>query len=139
MKKETSAGIIIVFNNKYLLLNYPVSFRAPKEYWGLVKGHIENEESLEETAIREAKEETGIDVEIIQGFKEKILYHFKIDGKLIEKTVYFFVARSNVDRVIISKEHKGFQWLEFDESMKKLNYENDKAVLRKADEFLNKK
>lgn len=137
MKKEESAGIIIFHDKKYLLLNYPKTTRAPKEYWGLVKGHVEKGETAEEAAKREVKEETGIVAGIIDGFMEKITYHFRFNGELIEKSVIFFVGLSETDKVVLSHEHKGFGWFEFEEAVKKLSYDNDKDVLRKAHEFLN--
>ncbi len=137
MKKEESAGIIIVYDKKYLLLNYPKTTRAPTEYWGLVKGHIEAGETSKEAALREVKEETGIDAEVINGFMEKITYHFKFNGELIEKSVIFYVGKSKTENVVLSHEHKGFGWFEFKDALKKLSYENDKEVLRKAHGFLN--
>lgn len=43
-------------------------------YYGFPKGHLEKNEIEEQTAIRETYEEVGINVEIIQGFREKIEY-----------------------------------------------------------------
>ena len=42
--------------------------------WGLPKGHVENNETEQETALREVMEETGINAEIIEGFREQIEY-----------------------------------------------------------------
>ena len=44
-------------------------------HWGFVKGHVEDNETEKETALRELKEETGLSkVEFIEGFKEKTHY-----------------------------------------------------------------
>ena len=58
MIEETSAGIVIFRreNSKilFLLLHYPSG------HWDFVKGKMEKGESVQQTAIRETKEETGI-------------------------------------------------------------------------------
>ena len=64
MKEERSAGVVIFLEKPegihFLLLNYPTG------HWDFVKGKIEQGENNHQTAIREAKEETGIsDLEFI--------------------------------------------------------------------------
>lgn len=136
---ETSAGIIVYYDfedkRKYLLLHYE------EGHWDLPKGHVENQEKLEETAIRETFEETGLNVNIIKGFKEKISYFFKDkynNFRLVNKEVYFFLGKANKTEIKLSHEHIGYEWLDFQESMKKLTYTNTKKILVKANEFLNK-
>ena len=58
MKYEKSCGCIIIDNRKVLLV------KQTSGDWGFPKGHVENNETEIETAIRETKEETNIDVEI---------------------------------------------------------------------------
>lgn len=69
MKKENQmvsmvAGVIIKQNNKYLL----VQEGEPRIYglWNFPAGHVDMGESIEEAAIREAKEEVGYNVELIK-------------------------------------------------------------------------
>ena len=50
-------------------------------YWSFPKGHVENGETEEETAKREIKEETGIDVYIDSGFRETVTYSPRKDAK----------------------------------------------------------
>ena len=85
MPIEKSAGAIIFRkeNNNffYLLLHYPSSAKAPKEYWDFPKGHIEKGEDEIKTVKREVEEETGLkDIKIIEGFREWIKYFFKFEG-----------------------------------------------------------
>jgi bis(5'-nucleosidyl)-tetraphosphatase len=144
MSKEKSAGAIIfrLENEKilYLVLHYPFSSKANKEYWDLAKGHIEQGESEKDTARREVQEETGLtNIEFFDGFREEIHYWFQWEGKKISKTVAFYLAQTKEKDVTISEEHIGFLWLPFKEAVEKLTYENAKQILQKARNFLSAK
>ena len=141
MPIEKSAGAIIFRreNNKiyYLLLHYPSSTKAPKEYWDFPKGHIEKGEKLEETAKREVKEEASLkDIEFVPGFKESIKYFYKWKGKNIFKTVTFFIAQSKTKDAKLSYEHIDYKWLSFKEALKQITFDNAKEILKKANQFL---
>lgn len=58
------AGVVIKKNGKYLL----VQEKQPKAYglWNFPAGRVEKGDSIEETAIKEAKEESGFDVELVR-------------------------------------------------------------------------
>ena len=133
MLQEKSAGVIIVASNgtqiRYLLLNYGWG------HWGFPKGNIEAEESALQAAIREAEEETGLtNITLLNGFKEKIEYHYRRNKKLVHKEVVYFLAETTAeeDTVVLSHEHRGFKWVEFTEAYELLTYENTRHVLEKA-------
>lgn len=132
--QERSAGVVVVNDGKFLLLLYDAG------HWDFPKGHIEKDESAEQAALRELKEETGIvDAEILPGFSSSIRYFFKKEGQTVVKEVVFFVARTRTSKVVLSHEHKDFIWLNFNDALAKLTYDNAKEVLRKAGEFLHDK
>lgn len=135
MKKEKSAGVIVYIEkpdgNQFLLLNYPTG------HWDFIKGKIEDGEDLHQTAVREAKEETGIsDLEFINGFEEKINYNFQYDGELIEKEVVFFLAKTKTQNVNISYEHLDYTWLDYHQALEKVTYQNARNILTKANNYL---
>ncbi len=135
MPVERSCGAIIFKGEKYLLLKYEWG------HWGFVKGNIERGESLEETFFREAEEEAGLKrdmLEIIEGFREKISYFYKKEGKTIYKEVIYLLAESKSFDVKLSYEHTAYEWLSYEDALEKITYENDRNVLRKAHEFLKK-
>lgn len=67
MKKEVSCGGV-VFNRRNDEILY-VIVQSLEGYYGFPKGHMENNETEEQTAVREIYEETGLKVEIIPGFR----------------------------------------------------------------------
>lgn len=141
MTKEKSAGAIVFRVEKgkplYLLLHYPSGTKSKEEYWDLPKGHIEEGEKEQETVRREIREETGLsDVEFLEGFREEIHYWFQFGAEKISKTVVFYLVKTRQERVVISSEHLGFQWLGFQEAQEKLTYKNAKEILQKAHTYL---
>ncbi|MBZ9578705.1 NUDIX domain-containing protein [Patescibacteria group bacterium] len=143
MPVEKSAGAVIFRKEKgiikYLLLHYPSSSKAPRNYWDLPKGHIEKGEKELETVKREVEEETGLkDLRFIEGFKEWIQYFFKFKGKTVFKIVIFYLAETKTKKVRTSFEHIGYKWLPYEEALAKLTFKNAKEILKKANNFLDK-
>lgn len=137
MKKERSAGIVLYLEKpegiRFLLLNYPTG------HWDFIKGKIEKGETEHQTALRETKEETGIDdLEFIDGFKENINYNFQYDDELIYKEVVFFLAKTKTESVKISHEHLDYCWLDYNNAREKTTYQNARNILSKANDLLKK-
>ena len=122
----------------FLLLHYPTrSSKSKKAHWDFPKGHIEKGEEEIDTVKREVKEETGLnDINIIDGFKERIKYYFTAEERTIFKTVIFYLAETKTKNVKISKEHIGFKWLPYKEALKQLTFQKPKDILRKVDNAL---
>ncbi len=136
MLHEKSAGAVIFKkeNNKinYLFLEY----EHKSEYLGFPRGGIEDGESEKQAAEREVKEETGLDVEFIDGFKETVHWFYRRDGETVSKRLVLFLAEAKSDRVLISSEHVGYKWMTFEKAIDALSFENSRKVLRKAQDFL---
>ncbi len=137
MIEETSAGIILFRKEDskilFLLLHYPSG------HWDFIKGKIEEGESTHETAIREAKEETGItDITFLENFEEWIKYDFQYQGELVHKKVVFFLAETKTKEVMISHEHLDYTWMDYNTSMEKTTFDNAKTVLTRAKMLLTK-
>jgi 8-oxo-dGTP pyrophosphatase MutT (NUDIX family) len=135
--KEKSAGIVLFRNisnkNEFLLLNYP------QGHWDFIKGKVEQNETLHETAIRETKEETGIsNIKLIDGFKESVEYDFRFKNEDIHKKVIFFLAKTSEKKISLSHEHNDYLWLGYNDALKKTTFKNAKNILSKANEFLSK-
>jgi len=137
MIEETSAGMVLFRKEDskilFLLLHYPSG------HWDFIKGKMEEGESTHETAIREAKEETGItDITFLENFEEWIKYDFQYQGELVHKKVVFFLAETKTKQVMISHEHLDYTWMDYNTSMEKTTFDNAKTVLTRAQMLLTK-
>ncbi|MCD7847769.1 MAG: NUDIX domain-containing protein [Oscillospiraceae bacterium] len=99
-------------------------------HWSFPKGHVEDGETEIQTAIREIREETGIEVIIDQTFRETVSYSPK---KGTHKTVVYYLAKAkNTDFVPQEDEIADIKWVEIDRADAVLSYDNDKSVAQKA-------
>lgn len=124
MKKEKSCGTIIIENNKVLLI------QQTDNAWGFPKGHVENNEKEQETAIRETKEETNLDVEIISN--KKYITNYKINNE-IDKEVIFFLAKKTSDKIKKQDEEiKNIKWVDLTKAFDIITYENTKNLYKEV-------
>ena len=135
MIKEKSVGCVTFYlkeNQRYYLL-----LRYISNHWGLVKGHIEANETEKQTLIREIHEETKLEeFEIIPNFKESSTYTYSRNNQRFDKLISYYLVKSNNFNIIISDEHKEYTWLKYEEAIDKITYKNTKAILKKAEMLL---
>jgi 8-oxo-dGTP pyrophosphatase MutT (NUDIX family) len=138
--KDASKNIGKIF---YLLLHY--HFKG--DYWDFPRGNIEKGETAQQAAVREIREETGLDAgkggsgvngetKFVEGFAEKSTWFYQLKGERIFKQAKYFLAETEKKDIKISEEHLEFKWLEFDDAVKQLTHDNSRRVLKKANEFL---
>lgn len=137
--REFSAGIIPFRiegkSRKYLLL---LSRLTVSQLWEFPKGQIEKGEDAPTAALREFKEETGLpDCEIISGYKKVLKYFYQRNGKLINKSVTYFLGNAGEGEVKLSRESKDFFWADVNAAAKKIRHKNIRQMLLEADQFLN--
>lgn len=134
MIEQQSAGIVTYcikdYEIQYLILHYISG------HWDLAKGKLEPGETKIQAAQRELTEETGLTAQIIPGFEESLSYVFKERGKMVKKTVTFFVGKTEQQSIRLSREHQGYLWLPYEKAHEKLTYINAKELLEHAHEFL---
>lgn len=137
MDEESSGAIVFRKENnkrKYLILYYG------KGHWGFPRGNIEKGETEKKAAIREIREETGIeDLNFISGFREEIKWFYKKEGETIRKRAVLFLAETKTKEVDLSHEHKKYKWVGFEEGLNILTFENTREVLKKVRNFLNQR
>lgn len=88
---EKSAGILIIQDNK-ILLGHPTR-QTRQKVFSIPKGHVEDDESKIDAAIRETYEEVGLIVDKKYIEKEPILIEYNNKKGIIFKEVYCFIAR----------------------------------------------
>ena len=129
MIKQKSCGAVVFIKDKeikYLLLQYGLG------HWDFPRGLIKDNETEEEAALREIKEEIGLNnIKIIPGFEEKLNIFFREKGELIVKEVIYFLVQCNNDTIKLSYEHLAYRWLNYEEALKQLNFKKSKEVLKK--------
>ena len=99
-------------------------------HWSFPKGHIENNETETETAVREIKEETGIDVNIDPTFRETVSYFPKKDTQKV--VVYFIAQAKNFQYKPQEDEISEIRWVDIVYAKQILTYENDKTIVNRA-------
>ena len=123
---ENSCGAIVFNENteKILLV------KMHNGNWGFPKGHIEKDETKEETAIREVLEETNVRIKIIPDFEREIKYI--PNEKTIKKVTIFMGITQDKEVTIDTSEIEDFKWCTYEEALKLVTYKLQKDVLENA-------
>ncbi len=135
MKNEKSCGVI-VFTREENTIKY-VIIKSINGFYGFPKGHIENNETEIETALREVFEEVGLKPALIDGFREEVEYYIpSIDVQ--KQVVYFLGEYKNQDIVFQKEELLSAELMTFNNALKCFFHQNNKDLLLKADTFIKK-
>ena len=122
--EENCCGCIIIENEKVLLI------QQTKGHWGFPKGHMEKNETEIETAIREVKEETNLDVNIYPNKRYTMEY---VTDKGILKQVVFYIAKKVGGEIKVQEsEVNTIKWLDFREALERITYDNTKELFKKV-------
>jgi len=104
--------------------------------WGLAKGGIEPDESAEQAAVREVREETGIEAQIERSLGETRYFYVWEDVR-IRKTVHFFLMRATGgDPNDRDDEMEDVRWFPLERALKRAAYRGEREVLTRAAEHL---
>ena len=117
-------------------VNYYLIIRSINGDVGFPKGHMEIGESETETAIREIKEETNIEVKMVDGFRRQIEYPLPGRTDAIKQSVYF-LGECITDNIICQEgEVREAAFLPFSEALSALTFDETKRILKDAEEFI---
>ena len=132
MKKEKSCGAVVYKrgNGETLFLVEHMALG----HVSLPKGHVEGDETEQETALREIREETNLEVRLDTGFRHVIGYS---PAPGVWKDVVFFVAEAVSDRLINQEsEVAALEWLPFGRAVEAMTFEADRETLTKARDYI---
>jgi len=124
MQQEKSCGCIVINNkNEVLLIHHNAG------HWDFPKGHVENGETEIQTAIREVKEETNIDVEVNEKYRYVTEYSPKED--VMKEVVYFLAKNISDNKEAQLEEVSEVKWFKLEEAVEKITYNTSKEILIK--------
>jgi 8-oxo-dGTP pyrophosphatase MutT (NUDIX family) len=130
--RDFSAGGVVVRDGQVAVI-VPVR-RGPGgiRVLGLPKGHPDGDESAEEAATREVREETGLTAELVESLGET-RYSYDRRGTRIEKRVAFFLFRY-VSGSLEDHDHEieDAQWLPLARAAAELTYEGEREMVSRA-------
>lgn len=137
MKFEFSAGGIVYKKNggnKILVAKH-----SQHHAWVFPKGLIGDKqkgEKKEETAVREVKEETGIDAEIEKELTP-VEYWYQWEGEKRKKTVYYYIMKFvGGDTKDHDHEMEEVEWIDYNDVSNRLSYPSDKKVWEEAKKLI---
>ena len=137
VKREFSAGGVLVrrLKGRWMMAAIRPRREGPA-VWALPKGHIDEGERGETTALREVAEETGVRARSL-GKLGDVRYWFNWDGERIFKVVSFFLVRyegGRLDALTAEFRHEVAEarWLPLDDAPSLLAYSGERDMARKA-------
>ncbi len=129
MKYEKSCGAIVVEDGKVLLVKHNAG------HWDFPKGHVEEGETEFETAIREVKEETNIDIKIEKENRYISEYSPKED---VMKTVIYFLGEKigGEDKPQI-EEVSDVEWVDVNKAVERITHQRSKDIMMQVIKDMN--
>ncbi len=122
--EEKACGCIIIDNGKVLLI------QQTQGHWGFPKGHVEENETEVETATREVKEETNIDVEIDENKRYTMEYY--TDKGAYKQVVFYIAKKIGGEEKYQEEEIIDMRWVTLEEALKLLTYNNTIELLKEV-------
>jgi 8-oxo-dGTP pyrophosphatase MutT (NUDIX family) len=138
--EETSAGgFVLAADGSPRIAVIGRSNRGGRIDWCVPKGHLEGEETIEQAAIREIAEETGLEAEIIESLGS-IHYEFSTPTSIISKTVHHFLMRQTGGTLTIEndpdQEAVDIRWINADLLHAELAHENERRLALIVQEWI---
>ena len=130
IRAESSGGV--VFRGEPGELQVVLVGRTEQGTWALPKGTPMPGETREQTALRETREETGLDVSIIEPI-DRIDYWFVMRHSRVYKTVYYYLmVATGGDTSRHDPEYDRVAWFMVDQALNAMSYPNEADMVRRA-------
>lgn len=113
-----------------------VVIRQTNGDWSFPKGHMEQGETEEQTAVREISEEVGLSVILHPGFREELFYPLQRKPGYTKHTVYFLGEFAGQSPACQPEEVSEVVLLTYEKAMQTIAFEDLREALSKAERFL---
>jgi 8-oxo-dGTP pyrophosphatase MutT (NUDIX family) len=133
MVSEFSAGGVVFNAARDVVVIVPTRRAADgSRVLALPKGHPDGVESPAEAALREVREETGVEAEVVESLGQ-VRYWYQRGGRRIAKAVEFFLLRY-VSGDVADHDHEveDARWIPADEAAETLTYDGEREMVRRA-------
>ncbi len=121
----THAGGIVVRLEQEIIKYLVITAKKNPKHWVLPKGHIESGERIEETALREVLEETGIKARLLSPLN---ILQFNTGNKIVTAKFYLMAYVEDTKQ----SEERTLRWCSYDEALSILTFPDTKELLRLA-------
>ena len=133
MTKEKSCGAL-VYRRQNNITEILILKHRLGGHWSFPKGHVEARETEVQTALREVKEETGLSIRLLDGFRKQVNYSPRPG---VDKSVVYFLGFAEDSRTTMQEEEVSeIRWVNINEAQKYLSYNNDKLLLQSAKRYI---
>jgi len=131
-EQERSAGGVVVRGDEVIVIVPTRRGAQGQRVLALPKGHVDPGETPDQTALREVREETGVDARLIERLGE-VRYFYQRDGKRIFKRVTFYLFAYREGSL---EEHddevEEARWMPLREAAEALSYEGEREMAERA-------
>jgi len=131
---ETSCGAVVYTTadgvRKYVII------QSLEGYHGFPKGHMTEGESERETALREIREEVGLEVTLVEGFCSIDEHTLPKKPGVMKRVVYFLAHYADQPIIPLPEELRDARLMTYDEAMASFEFDSPGRVLGEVEEFL---
>lgn len=129
MKYEKSCGAIVVDDGKVLLVKHNAG------HWDFPKGHVEEGETEFETAIREVKEETNIDIKIEK--ENRYITKYSPKENVMKTVIYFIGEKVGGEDKPQIEEVSDVEWIDVNNAVERITHQRSKEIMMQVIKDMN--
>jgi 8-oxo-dGTP pyrophosphatase MutT (NUDIX family) len=130
--EEVSAGGVVVRGDDVLVVVPTRRAANGSRVVALPKGHLDGDETEQQAALREVREEGGVDADLVEPLGD-VRYHYRRDGRLISKRVHFFLfAFRSGSPANHDHEIEDARWVPLEQAVMELTYPGERDMVRRV-------
>jgi len=132
-RERSAGGVVVRDDDRHVLVIVPTRRAADgKKVLCLPKGHLDPGETARQAALREVREETGVQAEFLGDLGE-VRYWYRRDGRSVPKSVVFYLFRYlSGDTADHDDEVEEVRWIGLPEAARALSYEGEREMVARA-------